>query len=377
LLSSIVVLPSSSQIVRELALRDGGQLLSCYLPLARAGPAVRQNALHLKHCQRAVAAAAESGAADDRTAQTLLRELEQTADTLENPSATRVAGLALFATPDDCVTVETAALSAPLVTVGPHFYLVPLLPSALDARELKIVALSAHAVRLFVGWPPREVEAPPHMPSALTDVVGTDVRPPTLNRHGHGSNSVYHGHGDENDDELAELEAFCRGVNTALASRLDPAIDRVLLAGDVQITAVFRRIASSWPLLKEQIHGSHDRTSAAELAQLAAPIVASWRKAADAELRELYHVRAANGRASDELAKIDSAAHAGRIDILLLDESNAAANREGAMRSAPAVEPAGPLNAAAVWTLRCGGSVRLLASGDMPTRKPHAAIYRF
>jgi len=171
--------------------------------------------------------------------------------------------------------------------------------------------------------------------------------------------------------------AFCRGVSAALTSRLDPATDRVLLAGDVQITAVFRRVATGWPLLAEQIHGNHDRTSAVELAALAAPIVAAWRKAADAELRELYHARAADGRATDELTDINAAAHAGRIDTLLLDEKSAAATGERATRSAPALEPAGPLNAAAVWTLRCGGAVRLLAPGDMPTRKPHAAIYRF
>jgi hypothetical protein len=377
LLIELGVVPSSSQLVRELARQDGGQLLSCYLPMARKGPGVRQNALRLKHCQRAVTAAAESGAADERTAQTLLRELEQAAEALENPSATRVAGLAMFATPDGCVTLETAAAGAPLVTVGPHFYLVPLLPSALDARELRIVALSAHAVRLFVGWPPREVEAPAGLPRQLTDVVGTEIRPATLQRHGYGSNSIYHGHGDEDDDELPELEAFCRSVSAALASHLDLTTDRVLLAGDVQITAVFRRVAADWPLLAEQIHGNHDRTSAAELATLAEPIVDAWRKAADAQLRELYHMRAADGRASDELTDINSAAHAGRVDTLLLDESRAAATRVRAARAATAVERAGPFNAAAVWTLRCGGTVRLLATGDMPTRKPQAAIYRF
>jgi hypothetical protein len=62
----------------------------------------------------------------------------------------------------------------------------------------------------------------------------------------------------------------------------------------------------------------------------------------------------------------------------LLDEtSTLTATRGSVPRAALGVEPAGPLNAAAVWTLRRGGDARLLAAEDMPTATPHAAILRF
>ena len=62
------VLQPSSQVIRDLARRQGASFVSCYVPFARSGHDVRQNAIHLKHCQRAIATAADATLrrADDR-----------------------------------------------------------------------------------------------------------------------------------------------------------------------------------------------------------------------------------------------------------------------------------------------------------------------
>jgi hypothetical protein len=370
---------SSSQLLRDLARHEGKSFLSCYVPLTRSGKDVRQNAIHLKNCQRAIAAVGESGELDALTTATATRELASAVLTAQNPRAPRpAAGLAIFASPDGCVTLESPAPFVPLVTIGPRFYIVPLAPCTTAAPPVFVLALSRHAVRVVERTSGREIDLPPDVPRSLTDAVGEERRAASLQQHSVGTGSVFHGHGEGDDDVLPEIETFCRRISNSLAGSIDRAGATLLLAGDVQITSVFRRAASGWSLLEDQIHGSHDRTSAAELAALAEPVVTAWQSGADAELRALYGARCADRRASDDPAEIAAAARLGRIDTLLLDAAAALDEpRRRAAREPHMIQPEGPFNSEAVLTLRCGGNVRLVAPAAMPTDAPQAAIYRF
>jgi hypothetical protein len=365
--------------VRDLARRQGGSLLSCYVPFARSGKDVRQNAIHLKNFQRAVAAARTAGNLDALTTAAATRELDAAARSVEDPRAPRPAsGIALFATTDECVTLESPTEFVPLVTIGPRFYVLPLVQFTAAAPAVFVLTLSRHVVRLVDGATARELPLSPEIPRSLTDVVGAERRVASLQQHSVGTGSVFHGHGEGEDDVLPEIETFCRRVAHGLASSIDRNSATLLLAGDVQITAVFRRVAAGWALLEPQIHGNHDRTSAADLVTLAEPYVTEWQNTARSELRALYGARFAERRASDDPAEIAAAAREGRIDTLLLDETAALDEpRRRAAREPHAAQPEGPFNNEAVLTLRCGGEVRLVATHEMPTDAPQAAIYRF
>ena len=171
---------------------------------------------------------------------------------------------------------------------------------------------------------------------------------------------------------------FCRRIASSLARSIDRAGATLLLAGDVQIAAVFRRAAAGWSLLEGRIPGNHDRTGAAELAALATPLLTARESATHAELRALYGARSADRRASDDPANIAAAARTGRIDTLLLDEAVALDEpRRRAARDPHLIQPEGPFNRDAVLTLRCGGDVRLVRRNRHADGRPQAAIYRF
>lgn len=369
----------SSQLLHELARHEGRAYVSCYVPFARSGKDVRQNAIHLKNCQRALATADAANGIDARTLAAATKELASAADAAQDPRAPRdAAGFALFARPEGCVMLDSMAPFAPVVTVGDRFYLVPLMPFTAAPQASYVLALSRHSVRLIDCVHARELELPHDLPRSLTDAVGTERRKATLHRHAVGTGNVFHGQGDGDDDALPEIETFCRRVANKLGDRLERADATLLLAGDVQITAVFRRAAVGWTLLTEQIAGNHDRTPAAELCSLAQPLLNARHGETHAELRKLYDARVADGRASDDAADIAAAARAGRVDTLLLNEAVALHEpRRRAARQPHAIQPEGPFNTEAVLTLRCGGDVRLLAGSDMPTAAPQAAIYRF
>jgi Bacterial archaeo-eukaryotic release factor family 7 len=368
----------SSSIVRDLARRQGESLVSCYLPFARAGKDVRQNGIQLKNCQRTLAEARETGAIDERTTSAATRELSRAAEAVDNPRAPRAAGLALFASTDECVTLEPPSPFGSFVTIAQRYYVVPLVPLTTIFPPVLVLALSRHAVRLVDRVTSQELTLPPDVPRSLTDVVGSELREPSLQHHSVGNGAVFHGHGEGNDDLQPEVEVYCRRIAHALEGELVRASATVVLAGDVQITAIFRRAAVGWPLLDEQINGNHDRTAASQLAALAGPLVAAQQSAEHAELKALYGARSAEQRASDEPLDIAAAARAGRIDTLLLE--HAAALDEPRLRAARApqsVQPEGPFNSEAVLTLRCGGDVRVLPAAHMPTPAPQAAIFRF
>jgi hypothetical protein len=369
----------SSQLVRDLARRDGASLVSCYVPIARSGSELRQTAIHMKNCQRTLADAHAAGKIDASTLAAATSELDDAARAVEDPRARRTAaGIALFAAPDECVTVESPAQFVPLVTIGPRFYLVPLVPYTMPTPSVYVLALSRHAVRVVQPLSRRELHLSAEVPRSLTDVVGRERRAATLHHHAVGAGSVFHGQGEGEDDVRPELEAFCRRVAQTLAADIDRTAATLLLAGDVQITAIFRAVAQGWTIVEQQIHGNHDRTSAEQLAALAEPLLADWRSADHAELRSLYGARCADRRASDDPIDIAAAARAGRIDTLLLDEAAALDEpRRRAARDPHTAQPEGRFNNEAVLTLRCGGDVRLIAAREMPTGAPQAAIYRF
>jgi hypothetical protein len=368
----------SSTIVRDLARCEGESLMSCYVPFARVGKDVRQNGIRLKNCQRAVAAARDAGAADERTAAAAARELARRAELVDDPRAARALGLALFASADECLTFDAAAPCPSLITIAPRYYLVPLLPLTTTMPPIVVLALSRHVVRLVDAATAKELALPDEVPRSLTEVVGSERRETSLHQHAVGSGAVFHGHGEGEDDVLPELEIYCRRIAHALAGEIERTRPIVVLAGDVQITAIFRDAADDWPLLDEQIGGNHDRTSAAQLAALAAPLSAAHRREEHAELRALYGARSAERRASDDPRDIAAAAHEGRIATLLLEQAAALEEpRVRAMRQPHYVQREGRFNSEAVLTLRGGGDVRLLPAVEMPTRAPQAAIFRF
>lgn len=351
-------------------------MISCYVPFERAGKDVRQNSIQIKNCQRTLDAARAARGIDERTVAAAERTLALAAKNAEDPRAARAAGFALFASPDDSVTIASPAAIAPLVTVAPRFYLVPLLPRTADMPRVLVLALSRHAVRLVEHAPARELPLPPGVPRSMADAVATERREPTKRAAVGGA--ALPSYGEAESDGRSEIELYCRQVAHGLAGELARAGTIVVLAGDVHITEMFRRAAAGWRLLDAQIHGNHDRTPASQLAAFATPLVTAHQTAACAEWKALYGDRSAERRASDDLADIAEAASAGRIDTLLLERSAALDEpRLRATREPHALQPEGPFNTEAVLTLRSGGDVRILAAELMPTPAPQAAIFRF
>ena len=140
----------SSQIVRDLARRQGESLVSCYVPFARTGKDVRQNGIQLKNCQRTIAQRAN--ATPSTSARRLPRRASSRAprSTAQESRAPRGrARLVRLAGRVRDARVPAAVL-VPLVTIAPA--VLHRAARAVARRRcppVLVLALSRHAVRLI------------------------------------------------------------------------------------------------------------------------------------------------------------------------------------------------------------------------------------
>lgn len=366
---------------------DDAVRVTCYLPMVRAGSETRQNPIRFKNILRYAHQALLERGLDKREAASLVRTIQ---DAVPDDSfwEHQQEGLAVFATADDCRMLSLSRQFAPSVTVAPRFHVIPLLPAVHDNRRFLVLALSQDRVRLIRASRDRAEELDPGdgVPRSLTAVVGSQLEEQSLQTHTSTTGAAaFHSHGEGDDDRLPELERYCRAVADALAA--EPAVldAPLVLAADVRLAAIFRAVARRLRLLEDGIDGNHDRTPPDRLRDLAWPAVAARIAAEEAALVQTFHAQLGAGRASDDIDEIREAADRGRVESLLLSREDSLPQNSdfvpdadpdgGPDSSGVGSEP--PVNADAVATLRNGGSVHVLASADMPTRAPVAAIFRF
>ena len=134
------------QVVRDLATRIVRARATCHSHAAERRPAERHPFETLPERDRD---GRERDAIDARTTATATRELTSAARAAEDPRAPRAAGIALFATPEGCVALASPPQFVPLVTIGPRFYILPLVPCTTPEPAVFVLALSRHSVRLI------------------------------------------------------------------------------------------------------------------------------------------------------------------------------------------------------------------------------------
>lgn len=358
--------------------------ISAYLPTIRAGD-TEQNTTRFRNLLRGVRGALEDAEVDKRDAARVIEMLEEelSGDAAEHQAE----GLAVFATLNGCLLLRCRRTFAPLLTVGGAYHVLPLLPLVDEARQYWILAVSRECTRLVSAYRDRGQEhdlSGSNVPRRLTDVVGRELEEQSLQ---HASKQrdrqgVFHaqGRGDA-DDELPELEQYCRVLGAAVAAEIAHEPAPVVLAGEVRITSVFRQAADAPATLERTIQGNHDATPVDDLAAAGWEILMDLLEREEAEARERYSREVGNGRAGDDVGMLVEAAAAGRIDTLLIAErllSDTAGERppDSIRRHGRSPsETEAVANRIALETLRHGGATRVL--GTAPTDSPLAAVLRY
>lgn len=358
-------------------------VLSAYVPTVRAGD-TDENRVRFRNLVRDARVSLEDAGLGKRDAARITDGLERELGG-DHAAEHQAEGLAVFASPETCRLLRCRSQFAPLLAVGRDHYVLPLLPLAEEARRYWILAISRGRARVIETFRDRGEEydlAGTGIPQALTDVVGSELEGQSLQfqskqRDGH---AIFHAQGRGHDDELPELEQYCRAVQRAVADELG-ADAPIVLAGDVRLTSLFRHVGGL-RLLDETIEGTHDETPPDALAALGWPIAARTMEDEEVELKSRYDRGVGTNRASDSDEVIVPAAAAGRIDTLLLDvavvsEASPEQNGRGLRGGRPPGAAAQTANRAALDTLRHGGKARVMTMVEMPASAPMVALLRY
>ena len=283
--------------------------------------------------------------------------------------------LAVLVTPETMRTFRLPNRLTAMAEVSGRFHLKPLLRAITFPHEAFVLALSENAVRLvevFADLPPQEIRIVDLPKSAADAVRRATVNDRSPSRRIQGS-----------EGQKVLLRQYCRQVDAALRPVLAGRDTPLILAATEPLRAIFR-LVNTYPRLAEAtIPASPDRTSDADLAAAARPILDEIYASDLRAMRALFEKRKGLGRATSDLSDAARAATFGAIEQLMVDIDEVIPGTvdetDGRITFAERSSAAnyGIVDEIAVRALLSGATVLGVRKEDIPDRAPLAAILRF
>lgn len=390
--------------IESLLRTSGGPCVSIFLPTFRVGGERQQNPIRLKNVVRDVAERLEKDwGMRSLDADELLEPIKRLVDDNSfwlHPQD----GLILFRSSDVFKSFQVPMQINELAVVENRFHVKPLLPllSGDGDGHFYILSLSRKNIRLLGGSRFRidEIDLDSKgVPNTFTEALGELERRPTQFQGGSSKTPhrfsmgkkgtpTFAGHGMAEDDLGAELRNFFERFDDALA-KID--IDRkapVVLAGVEYLLPIYRDVATTFQnICEDALMGNMDGEKAEDLHAAAWEIVEPHFLAERRRSSERYGDSKSSGRSTDNLGKILTAAHEGRVDTLFVAQgvrvwgSYDTEKRRMKPQSDPSATPRNGnedlLDLAAVQTYMTGGKVFVVDPQEVPDGKQAAAIFRY
>jgi hypothetical protein len=380
----------TSTNLRELLTDHAPPCVSVYLPTHPAGSEGQQDPVRLKNLLNQ----AEQELAAGWMRATEARDLLQKArDLPADPTYwdARSRGLAIFVSPDTFEPYRLPLTFQESVTVDERFVIRPLLPLLNANERFFVLALSQNKVRLFEAdrHHIKRVEVPnlpPDMEEALDYVPvdrGSQTHSAMQGARGKQA-AVFHGQGGKAEAHKDDLHQFFRLVDAALRPRLRDERVPLVLAGVEYLPPIYREVTSYPHVCDPALYGNCDYLTEHELHERVWPVAEPVLSAQRCETAQrIRHALDSADGATDDLKKILTAAHAGRVDTFFV--------RDGAQEWGEFFEAIGRcerhdqrqpgdrdlLEMAATATLLHHGTVYAVGKDEMPTSKAAAARLRY
>jgi hypothetical protein len=371
----------------ELASLADGRSVSLFMPTFASGREGQQDAVRLKN----LIVTAEEQLIKRGVRGTSAREfLKPIAELPHQPAwERRKQGLAVFHSEG---TSRIYWLSTPLdeaVLVGRRFYLKRLLPAMGDNPQFYVLALSRDQVRLlkatWAGVARLEVpDLPTNMELALNLQAsdrGEQVHSGMRGDLGKEA-AVFHGQGGRGETLKSDIVTYFRTIDRAVGSVVKKYSLPLVLAGVKYELSLFRDVCRYDNVAEESLSGCFDHVSDHELYEQALPVAqrlnGNVRTAAIAKYRQLV----GSERASNAVEQIVPAAHAGRIETLLVDPRGAIPGRfDEAMNSIDFITEREPeydlVESCVAQTLLHRGTVYPVGREELPSSRWLRAIFRY
>jgi hypothetical protein len=304
-----VDIPTLSEL-RALAEARADACVSLYLPTS---PLPQEGAAHRTAFRNLAAAALDELAGADFDKRRLAALRDQLAELGEDDAFWRyqARSLAVLTTPEAIRTFRLPNRLTPVAEVADRFYLKPLLRAVTFPHEAFVLALAEDAVRpveVDADLPAQRVRVD-DLPASAADAV----RQATINERSP------RGRLQGSEGQKVRLRQYARQVDAALRPVLAGRDAPLILAATEPLASIFRSVCTYPGLAAEVIPGSPDRTSDADLAAAARPVMDGI-YARDLEaMLALFARRREQGRATTDLNVAARAATFGAVEQLLVD----------------------------------------------------------
>jgi hypothetical protein len=283
--------------------------------------------------------------------------------------------LAVLATAERAITFRLANRVTRAVEVSDRFHLKPLFRALTFPQAALVLALAAGSVRLVEVSPdlPAEAIRIPDLPKDAASAVGKSSikdRAPVGRIQG-------------SEGEKTRLTQYARAVSRAIAPAVGLTDVPLILATTEPMASIYRGVEAAPSLVAQDIDGSPEQMSDAQLASAARSVLDNIYAQQLADVRALFMTRRAAGRGSTDLAQVARAATMGAVDTVLVDMDATLpgyVDEETGAISLEGVDDAhdyGVGDEIARRTYLNGGRVLSVRADDIPDGKPVAAIFRF
>jgi len=346
--------------------------VSIYLPTTPITQDIAKARIKLANLAREAVRQLKESGTDKRRLAALQEHLDDLADDDEFWTY-QAHSLAVFATPDLLRTYRLANKLEQIVEVSDRFHLKPLIRAITFPHAAHVLAISENAVRLVevsADLPAATVKVP-DLPKDAASAVGKS----TINDRSPS------GRVQGSEGQKVRLAQYVRKIDAALRPILAASGAPLILAATQPVEAIFRSV-SSIPALPQAITGSHDRTSDADLANAARPILDAYYEEQIAEFRALFDTRKGQRRTTTDISDAARAATFGNIDRLLVDINEVVDGIVDEETGAVTLDESGDarnygvVDEIAGRALRTGAKVLGVRTGDVPGGKSLAAILR-
>ncbi len=374
--------------IEKLIERTDGLRVSILLPTQKAGDAIQQNAIRLKNLiKEAESQLVERGLRQPEAEQFLAPARRLVQDNLFWQEQEQ--GLALFLSSDWAQHYRLPLDFEPLVILGEHFYIKPLLPLLGNGGRFYVLALSQEQPRLFqgtrYGLQETDLEA---APAGLDQALRYDDPERRVQFHtttrgpgGKGERPAsFHGQGGPEKDEKKDILRYFHKVDQAVSRLLAGHELPLVLAGVDYLLPLYRE-ANTYPHLveagvTESMEALDPQTLHTQAWKIVQPLFARARQ----EAAEQYKVAAHTDQAANTIQEIVPAAVRGRVAHLFVEIDQRQWGRfdeQVQVHAEPQTGDEELLNLAALHTLLNSGAVYAVDADDMPDETSVAAVFRY
>jgi hypothetical protein len=359
---------------RALAVTRADACVSLYLPTTPLTQDTAASRIEFKNLTKSALGQLEAVGFDKRRLASIGEQLAELAADDEFWKY-QAHGLAVLATPDMMRTFRLPNRLTAMAEVSDRFHLKPLIRAITFPHEAFVLALSESAVRLveaFTDLPAQEVKIR-DLPKSAADAV----------RRASVNDRSPHGRIQGSEGQKVLLRQYARQIDAALRAVLAGRDTPLILAATEPLMSIFRSVNTYPGLVGAAISGSPDRTTDAELAAAARPILDQINQRDLEAMRALFESRKGQGRATSDISDAARAATFGAIEQLMIDIDEVIpgtvdeADGRVTFAEGPSAKTYGIVDEIAGRALLTGARVLGVRKDDIPGRAHLAAILRY